>query len=262
MRLFRYERAGIAAVQSAPITPKRHFSQIRGKVGCLFTARTLLALAVLGMMLGFADAQDRRQDAPGEFDYYVLSLSWSPSFCETATGSARRLQCGSRPFSFVVHGLWPQYERGFPESCQVPPPRLDRNIMMSMLDIMPAPGLVFHEWDQHGTCSGLQPREYFDVVRKAREKVRIPAQYSSPTVPLSVSRDQVIDAFVSANPGLSPDGITVDCNRRRLREVRICFTRELIFRDCSPSAQRACRSDRLIMPPVRRGKSESGRTID
>jgi ribonuclease T2 len=111
---------------------------------------------------------------PGNLTNYVLSLSWSPSFCETATGNARRQQCGPRPFSFVVHGLWPQYERGFPESCQVPPPRLERNITTSMLDLMPAPGLVFHEWDQHGTCSGLQPREYFDVVRRAREKVVIP----------------------------------------------------------------------------------------
>jgi ribonuclease T2 len=95
--------------------------------------RILFSIALFAMMLGFADAQDRRQNAPGQFDYYVLSLSWSPSFCETATGNARRQQCGPRPFSFVVHGLWPQYERGFPESCQVPPPRLERNITTSML---------------------------------------------------------------------------------------------------------------------------------
>jgi ribonuclease T2 len=150
-----------------------------------------------------------------------------------------------------VHGLWPQYERGFPESCLVPPPRLERNIMRSMLDLMPAPGLVYHEWDQHGTCSGLQPREYFDLVRRAGERVKIPEQYSNPTLPLSVTPGQVIDAFVSANDGLSPKGITVDCDRRRLREVRICFTRDLKFRDCSPSA--ACRSERLMMPPVRGG---------
>jgi ribonuclease T2 len=175
--------------------------------------RILFSIALFAMMLGFADAQDRRQNAPGQFDYCVLSLSWSPSFCETATGNARRQQCGPRPFSFVVHGLWPQYERGFPESCQVPPPRLERNITTSMLDLMPAPGLVFHEWDQHGTCSGLQPREYFDVVRRAREKVVIPEQYSNPTAPLSVTPSQVINAFISTNsysrdstPGLSCSG--------------------------------------------------------
>jgi ribonuclease T2 len=220
----------------------------------LFVAmRILFSIAVLAMMLGFAGGQDRRQNAPAQFDYYVLSLSWSPSFCETATGNARRRQCGARPFSFVVHGLWPQYERGFPESCLVPPPTLERNIMRSMLDLMPAPGLVYHEWDQHGTCSGLEPREYFDLVRTARERVRIPEQYSHPTSPLSVTPAEVIDAFVGANDGLSSEGITVDCDRRRLREVRICFTRDLNFRNCSRSAQRACRSERLIMPPVRRG---------
>jgi ribonuclease T2 len=217
--------------------------------------RIVFSVSMFLMMLGFAIAQDRKQDrdTPGQFDYYVLSLSWSPTFCETATGNARRQQCGARPYSFVVHGLWPQYERGFPESCQLPPPRLDRNIMTSMLDLMPAPGLVFHEWDQHGTCSGLQPREYFDLVRRARERVRIPEQYSNPVAPLSVTPGQVIDAFTGANDGLSPDGIAIDCSRKRLREVRICLTRDLKFRDCSRSAQRACRSERLIMPPVRGG---------
>src|SRR6266576_6065094 len=168
----------------------------------LFLVRSSLAV-VLGMVLaaGLALAQDRRQNRPGQFDFYVLSLSWSPSFCDSAgeRGTPPQEQCGERPFSFVVHGLWPQYERGFPESCLVPPPRLERNIMRSMLDLMPAPGLVYHEWDQHGTCSGLQPREYFDLVRRAREEVKIPEQYSNPTAPLSVTPSQVIDAFISAN---------------------------------------------------------------
>jgi ribonuclease T2 len=199
------------------------------------------------------DVQDRRQNAPGQFDYYVLSLSWSPSFCETAGGNGSRQQCGPRPYSFVVHGLWPQYERGFPQSCQSPPPRLERNIVSSMLDLMPAPGLIYHEWDQHGTCSGLEPREYFDVVRKARAKVRIPAQYDNPKAPLSVSPNQIINAFVGVNEGLKPTGIIIDCDRTRLREVRICLSRDMTFRDCSPGPQRACRTENLVMPPVRGG---------
>src|SRR6516225_11259807 len=179
--------------------------------------RILFSVAMLGLIIGVADAQDRWQSAPGQFDYYVLSLSWSPSFCETATGNARRQQCGARPFSFVVHGLWPQYERGLPESCLVPPPRLERNIMRSMLDLMPAPGLVYHEWDQHGTCSGLQPREYFDLVRRAREKLKIPEQHSHPTVPLSVTPSQVIDALLrtmDCRLKVSPSpAIVGDCGR-------------------------------------------------
>ena len=98
----------------------------------------LLAVSLLGA--GTASAQDRRQNTPGEFDYYVLSLSWSPSFCEEAqergNGGRSQQQCGGRPFSFVVHGLWPQYERGYPEYCDRDS-WLDRNIMTSMLDLMP-----------------------------------------------------------------------------------------------------------------------------
>ena len=104
-----------------------------------------LFVALIGIAAApAASAQDRRQNTPGEFDFYVLSLSWSPSFCEEASerGNSGRsqVQCGGRPFSFVVHGLWPQYEHGFPDYCQRPSPRLDRNIMASMLDLMPAPG--------------------------------------------------------------------------------------------------------------------------
>jgi ribonuclease T2 len=95
---------------------------------------------------------------PGQFDYYVLSLSWSPSFCATAAergrGRAGNAQCGARPYSFVVHGLWPQYDKGFPENCQLPAPRLDRSTVAWMLDLMPAPHLIFNECDRHGTCSG------------------------------------------------------------------------------------------------------------
>ena len=91
--------------------------------------RVAVAALALVLTVGGASAQDRRQNEPGQFDFYVLALSWSPSFCEASgeRGTPPRQQCGERPYSFVVHGLWPQYEKGFPEYCQQPPPRLDRN---------------------------------------------------------------------------------------------------------------------------------------
>src|SRR6195952_4104927 len=157
-------------------------------------------------MANIAAAQDRRQNTPGEFDFYVLSLSCSPSFCEAASergNSGRsRVQC-ERPFSFVVHGLWPQYERGFPEYCQRPSPRLDRNIMTSMLDLMPAPGLIFNEWDKHGTCSGLGARGYFENIPKARSAGKIPTQYLDTADPKTIAPGDLEDAFVKANLGLT-----------------------------------------------------------
>src|SRR5437868_6359483 len=109
----------------------------------LFTAA--LSVITFGAAPAQAQRQDQRQHQPGRFDFYVLSLSWSPSFCESVAENGRtppREQCGERPYSFVVHGLWPQYERGFPKDCQVPAPRLNRDIMSSMLDLMPAPRLI------------------------------------------------------------------------------------------------------------------------
>jgi ribonuclease T2 len=198
-------------------------------------------------------AQDARQNTPGQFDYYVLALSWSPSFCDAAGERAPRQQCGARPYAFVVHGLWPQYEKGFPEFCQVPAPRLDRNLVASMLDLMPAPRLVFHEWDRHGTCSGLAPRGYFENVRKARALVKIPAAYLDVKSHLSVTPDEVEEAFVTANPGMTRDAIAITCDRRRLREVRICISKEFGFRECPEIERRACRREKLDMPPVRGG---------
>jgi ribonuclease T2 len=202
-----------------------------------------------------AVAQERRQSEPGQFDYYILALSWSPSYCEArqdrARNRSRERQCDGRPFSFVVHGLWPQYDRGFPSYCQVPPPRLDRNIVGSMLDLMPSPRLIFHEWDQHGTCSGLSQRAYFDGVRKARAAVKIPSEYVELESSTSVTPREVADAFLKANPGLSPRGISVFCDRTWLTEVRICLGKDLSFRDCTETRRRACRLDRARMPAVR-----------
>jgi ribonuclease T2 len=210
-------------------------------------------LLVAAPLSGGAAAQDRRQNNPGQFDFYVLSLSWSPSFCEAAAerGRTSDQQCGARPFSFVVHGLWPQYERGFPEFCQHPSPRLDRNIVSSMLDLMPAPGLIFNEWDKHGTCSGLGARGYFDTVRKARALVKIPEDFIEVANPLTVTPDQVEDAFVKTNPGLTRAAVAVTCDSRRLSEVRICLNKDLRFRDCPEIDRRACRREQLVMPPLR-----------
>ena len=200
-----------------------------------------------------APARDVRYAEAGQFDFYVLSLSWSPSFCAAAAERDRpqTMQCGQRAYSFVVHGLWPQYERGFPEYCQVPAPRLDHDIVSSMLDLMPAPHLIFNEWDKHGTCSGLAPRAYFDVVRKARSVVKIPPEYVDLQQPLSVTPAAVEDAFIKVNPDLSRDDLAIGCSKKRLTEVRICLSKELKFRACPDVARRTCSRDQLTMPPLR-----------
>jgi ribonuclease T2 len=220
--------------------------------------RVVFAAAIVAGASLPASAQDPRQNEPGQFDFYVLSLSWSPSFCaaahERAPDRPASPECGARPYSFVVHGLWPQYEKGFPEFCQIPSPRLDRNIVSSMLDLMPAPRLIFNEWDRHGTCSGLTPRAYFETARKARAVVKIPPEFIDLEAALTVAPDAVEAAFVKANPGLTPAGIAVTCDSKRLSEVRVCFSKDLHFRDCGEIDRRGvCRRNQVVMPPVRGG---------
>jgi ribonuclease T2 len=216
-----------------------------------------ISLAFSIAFFGQTEAQDLRQNRPGQFDFYVLSLSWSPSFCEAASERkderTAREQCGERPYSFVVHGMWPQYEQGFPEHCQRQPPFVDNSLINSMLDLMPARGLVIYQWKKHGTCAGVTPRAYFESVRRARAAVKIPPQYLELKAPLMVTPDEVEEAFVAANPGLSRAAVAVTCDTRRLQEVRVCMNKDLGFRDCGEVDRRACRREKMVMPPVRGG---------
>jgi ribonuclease T2 len=206
-----------------------------------------LALALLLLLAWPA----RAQDTPGQFDFYVLALSWSPSHCETAGGRSREQCASGRPYAFVVHGLWPQHELGYPRDCVVPAPRIDDTLIRAMLDLMPERGLVIHEWRRRGTCSGLTPDDYFKLVRHAWQRVGIPKIFQKIDDYLIVSPDEVENAFVTANDGLKRDMIAVTCDERRLREVRICFAKDLAFRSCPEIDQNACRRPRLVMPPNR-----------
>ncbi|SHE53431.1 ribonuclease T2 [Kaistia soli DSM 19436] len=196
---------------------------------------------------GAAVARDRA----GDFDFYVLSLSWSPTYC-LDNGSTDRIQCGGRPYAFVVHGLWPQYERGFPSDCPSDQPdRVPRRAVDAMLDVMPSPALIRHEWQKHGTCSGLDQADYFSLIRAAQKRVAIPSRFVDVTDQLTVTPPAVEAAFRKANPGIPADGFAVLCDSRRLKEVRVCLTKDLSFRSCPEVDRGACRRPQIVMPPVR-----------
>lgn len=186
------------------------------------------------------------------FDFYVLSLSWSPTFCQ-ANGSARnREQCGpGKRFGLIVHGLWPQHERGYPESCPTDQPQqVPVGIGRRMMDIMPGMGLIGHQWRKHGTCSGLAMADYFSVVRQAFETVRIPEALRRPGPQPRTSPQALEDALIKSNPGLSRSAVAVTCDNQRLDEVRICFSKALDFRACPEVDANACRRSELTIPPA------------
>ncbi|WP_246727708.1 ribonuclease [Chelativorans sp. Marseille-P2723] len=213
--------------------------------------RAGLALLFLGSALP-ATAQVSGAP-PGEFNFYVLSLSWSPSFCAAEGADANRQQCvRKQPFSFVVHGLWPQYESGYPEFCPTSEPsRVPQRIAEAYLDIMPSVGVIGHQWRKHGSCSGLSQREYLALLRNASERIEIPGELEVADVAIKADPNEVEALFLAANPGMDEGGIAVTCDGRHLREVRICMTRQLDFRSCNEIDERSCRRQTIIIPPAR-----------
>jgi ribonuclease T2 len=245
----------------------------------LATALTFCAAAIPSG----AHAQRDTGGMPGDFDYYVMALSWSPTYCSGQGGGndadsgdyergydSRRYgrwrgnrqgdgeQCnGIRPYAFVLHGLWPQYERrGWPEMCETGErPWVSEDTIERMLDIMPSRHLIINEYKKHGVCSGLDPRHYFDAARKAYRSIRIPDGFQDLTQPLTLPPEDVRKSFLDANPQLAADSMQITCSRNLLREVRICLTKDLEPRPCSRSEQtrRLCPSNTVTMPPVRGG---------
>ncbi len=186
------------------------------------------------------------QDAAGEFDYYVLALSWQPTWCALeGEGSA---QCGT-PAGWTLHGLWPQYERGWPADCASTMRDPSRRETDAMTDIMGSGGLAWYQWKKHGRCAGLDPADYFTLARRAYDSVTRPEVLRRIESPIEVSAQVVEEAFLRDNPALSDAGVTLTCKARHVQEVRICLTRDLQPRDCAPDIKQDCTlPDALLLP--------------
>lgn len=211
----------------------------------------------------YGDKKQKRDHKPGEFDYYTLVLSWSPTHCAAQVNKRRNdAQCnrkpGQRGYAFVLHGLWPQYAKGYPEACWTDfKPFVPKRVINGMLDIMPSTGLIIHEYKKHGTCSGLRPDGYFGLSRNIYRKIKIPQRYVQPDKPQMVSPETLVDEFIAANSvlGLRPDMLAVSCGGpgNRLREVRICVSKDGNPQACgrNEDQRRLCNAKRMYVPPVR-----------
>lgn len=207
--------------------------------------RLVAAVAWLGLLAAAAPAAARETAA--DFDYYVFSLSWSPQYCAE---SRRRdeLQC-ARPYAFVAHGLWPQYEQGYPRDCDGGG-RVGEATIERLLPIMPSRGLIIHEWTTHGRCSGLAADDYFAAIERAWRGLRIPARYTQVDDYLRVDAEDFRRALLDNNPALQPRSIVLQCSGWYLQEVRVCLDPRLKPRACSNELRDRC-GERLVLRPRR-----------
>lgn len=217
----------------------------------IVSAITLASL--LGGVLSLADARHRRaapvEGTPGQFDYYLLTLSWSPTYCLIHPDD--HSECARKGYGFVLHGLWPQFDGGgYPENCV-----LDTSVSPAAeavgRTVYPSPSLMRHEWERHGTCSGLDAMEYFRTADRALAAVRIPSNLSAPATAATMTRAQITAEFRAANGGMPENSLTIACSRGELSEVRLCLSRDLKPRSCGRGVRTSCPSGPIEVPPYR-----------
>ena len=206
-------------------------------------------LIALLLMSGMARAEGERA---GDFDYYVLSLSWSPTWCALEGDRRGSPQCeADKDFGWVLHGLWPQYEAGWPSYCPTSAVNPRRSRTREEADLYGSSGSAWHQWNKHGRCTGLSADDYYRLSREAYGRVERPALFRKLTETVRLPTGVVEAAFLEVNPELEADGLTVTCKAGRIQEVRICLTRGLEPRDCAPDVARDCRMSDALFAPVR-----------
>ena len=214
-----------------------------------FEPKIAVVLCLLVVVGGTAFARQRPRRSktnggqPGNFDYYVLALSWSPEFCHNHPEKA---ECRDGHYGFIVHGLWPQFAHGYPEHCS---DQTSDGSLPESVDIMPDPELIRHEWETHGTCSGLEPDAYFKLIRRAFESIKVPSRFERPTYSFSIAPSEVKREFLAANPRLQNEDMVVSCGNNYLTGVSICLTKSLEPMACE--SLNDCRANVIRVPPVR-----------
>ncbi|WP_377508891.1 ribonuclease T [Octadecabacter sp. R77987] len=194
----------------------------------------------------------RADGTAGEFDYYVISLSWSPNWCALEGDARGSPQCDAdADFGWVLHGLWPQYERGWPDYCPTVHRNPSRGDTADQADIFGSSGSAWHQWNKHGRCSGLSADDYYALARIAYDQITRPAVLRDLDRDVTLPAALIEQAFLRDNPGLSGDMITITCRAGQIQEARICLTRDLEPRVCGADVIRDCTLDNAFFAPIR-----------
>lgn len=205
---------------------------------------------VLLWLLSALPALADREKA-GDFEYYVLSLSWSPNWCAMVGSAQDSPQCEARRhYGWILHGLWPQYARGYPSYCRSAEPPPSRRMTAAMSDVMGTSGLAWHQWRKHGICTGLSAADYFALARRAYEAVNRPPLLRRIDRMMRLPASVVEEAFLEVNPDWRPDMLTITCRDGHIQEARLCLTRDLQPRPCGADVVRDCTARDALFFPV------------
>ena len=197
----------------------------------------------------FADLEE----ADGDFDFFVMALSWSPDYC-ASNNDPQQCSIGKK-LDFVLHGLWPQYESGYPSYCSNE--KMSNDLVDEFWGLYPSEKLFDHEWEKHGTCTGLTPEGYLLWSQELKDGLVIPAAFDSPEEPFRTDADGLEKAFIQDNPEFIEDSFAVYCSGsgRFMKELFVCFEKDGEPRACSDEilrkASKSCGQDNFLVRNTR-----------
>ena len=204
------------------------------------------------LSLFFTVALFARVDAAeiGNFDYYILSMGWSPSICAEAGSKDCAGETGR---GFVLRGFFPRFEEGMPSFCLSGAVGPTRETADAMADIMLSGDRAWWMWKKHGSCSGLEGDTYLRAARYAYESITQPWSLKELDKDVEVPLDSIRETILMLNPELPPQGIAVTCERGRMTEIQICLDKDLNPRDCAAEIRASCRQERVAIAPLPQG---------
>jgi len=209
-------------------------------------------IGLLAVILSLAQSATAKNEVAGEYDYFVLSLSWSPNWCALEGDARRSPQCKNGSGNgWIMHGLWPQFHRGYPSFCRTVERAPSRGMTRAMADIMGTSGLAWHQWKKHGVCTGLSAQDYYALSRRAYRLVKRPDIFRKLDRSVKLPASVVEDAFLKANPTMEPDGITITCRNGHIQEARVCLSRDLTPVPCGQDVVRDCTMKDAVFDPLR-----------
>lgn len=212
---------------------------------------TLFA-GLMAALIAFATPTHAEGERAGEFDYYVVALSWSPNWCLREGDAKGSPQCAAETdHGWILHGLWPQFHQGYPSFCKTIERAPSRRMTAEMADIMGTGGLAWHQWKKHGSCTGLSAAAYYELSRAAYARIKRPEVFRKLDRMVKLPASVVEEAFLKANPNMEKDGVTITCLANQIQEARICMSRDLEPVPCGRDVVRDCRMQKAIFAPLR-----------
>jgi len=203
----------------------------------------------------FVGQHQARRDYNGGFFIVLISSRGRPITAHPAAATTPNSAASAKSSALYCMGCGRQYNQGWPEYCAYRkfPPELKQKYP----NLYPSTSLYDHEWDKHGTCSGLSPEGYLSLSKQLRDSIAIPARYKAPEQPVRVTTAQLKKDFVAANPVLSEASLAVYCSGsgRFLSQLYVCFSSEGRPQACSQEihtkAAKSCGQPDLLVRNVR-----------